>query len=889
MSTIDVAQTVSNLVEKQFPSFYNEDGENFVAFVKAYYEWMEQSGYTINKSRQLFEIRDIDSTPAAFVDHFKKKYFANLPRSIEGDVKFLQKHILDLYRAKGSAEGVKLLFRLLFNEEIDIYIPANDVLKASDGIWVEPKYFEISNRFNNYLYEGTYVTGATSGATAFVENYKRIYIDDHQAQVLYVTNISGEFEVGEQLVSDVVNINDAAFILGSPSNISVNFASPDQPVGEIVNSVYTFGATNFDGIVIGSYDVTDGFINFIINSGGSRYSHNANISITTGSNTMGYSATFTDFVLANTEDITYNLDVINYIPHDKTIYFNANADVVNAYDFIEFANNVTANSRSFANGDMVKYICAPGNTAISGLSNNSYYYVAGANSSGIQLTSSYTIKTFNANSAVNNSTEFITIATNTFANGDLLRYVTAAGNTALTNLANNSYYYAIQANSTGLKLATTYTPKIFNPKLAIANTVDDYYISLPSHTFANDDIVRYTTSIGNTSIAALANNTYYYVVQANSGGIKLSTSLGGAAILLYSLTLPSEDGHNIYGAGTPINLTKGLTESGHSLWGYSPIAIANGANQFGHALVGRGVQFNANSDVTDASDFISIANNAFANGDQVTYHVITGNTAVSGLTNNTIYWVVSANDVGLKLSSTYGGANIDITKGATETGHFLTGVSKVDMLINTASFGASLLNANSTSVLDTVLTDDIQTVGTIIRLTGLNPGRNYDGDVVVRVRDNYTASYGIYDANGAIEGENSVILGKAVRGNDIPNQIKVRDSGFGHNTEGENITLTNVANASAFIDGNIILGALGVEPGFWLNNQGKLSSDKYIHDNLYYQEYSYEIQFKKSLDKYVDILDQVIHPVGNKIFGKPVLLHFDSVPLVVVDSSITQA
>ena len=134
-----------------------------------------------------------------------------------------------------------------------------------------------------------------------------------------------------------------------------------------------------------------------------------------------------------------------------------------------------------------------------------------------------------------------------------------------------------------------------------------------------------------------------------------------------------------------------------------------------------------------------------------------------------------------------------------------------------------------------------------------------------------------------------MILGKAVRGNDIPNQIKVRDSGFGHNLEGEAITLTNVANTSAFIDGNVILGAVGVEPGYWLNDQGKLSSDKYIHDNLYYQEFSYEIQFTKSLDKYVDILNQVVHPVGNKIFGKPVLLHFDSVPLFVVNSSVTQA
>jgi len=37
-----VEKYVSTFVRSQFPAFYNEEGENFILFMKAYYEWAEQ-------------------------------------------------------------------------------------------------------------------------------------------------------------------------------------------------------------------------------------------------------------------------------------------------------------------------------------------------------------------------------------------------------------------------------------------------------------------------------------------------------------------------------------------------------------------------------------------------------------------------------------------------------------------------------------------------------------------------------------------------------------------------------------------------------------------------------------------------------------------------------
>jgi hypothetical protein len=70
--------------------------------------------------------------------------------------------------------------------------------------------------------------------------------------------------------------------------------------------------------------------------------------------------------------------------------------------------------------------------------------------------------------------------------------------------------------------------------------------------------VKYSTAAGNTALSGLANNGQYYVVSANSGGVKLSTSRGGsAANIANGLT---ENGHFL--AITTINITDG-SGTGH--------------------------------------------------------------------------------------------------------------------------------------------------------------------------------------------------------------------------------------------------------------------------------------------------------------------------------------
>ena len=119
----------SSLVPNQVPEFVRADYPTFVAFVEAYYEYLDQQGVDLKS------LRDLDQTIDTFIQYFKKELAINLPSDIKVDEKFLLQHIKDQYLAKGSEGSYKLLFRLLYDKNAQLDYPGRQMLRASDGKW----------------------------------------------------------------------------------------------------------------------------------------------------------------------------------------------------------------------------------------------------------------------------------------------------------------------------------------------------------------------------------------------------------------------------------------------------------------------------------------------------------------------------------------------------------------------------------------------------------------------------------------------------------------------------------------------------------------------------------------------------------------------------------
>ena len=125
------------------------------------------------------------------------------------------------------------------------------------------------------------------------------------------------------------------------------------------------------------------------------------------------------------------------------------------------------------------------------------------------------------------------------------------------------------------------------------------------------------------------------------------------------------------------------------------------------------MNFNANTNVNGTTEFITIAQNPFVNNDVVLYYTSTGNTALTGLSNNTYYYVVSANSTGVKLASSRGGSALNITASSTsESGHNIS-VQKLTLVSN-----VSFTNTNAKGI----VVNPVLTANTI---TGLQTTAGY--------------------------------------------------------------------------------------------------------------------------------------------------------------------
>lgn len=312
---MSIEKLISPYVASQLPRLYREEGPAFIAFVRAYYEWMESEGGLVNKEKSLPEYRDIDTTLEQYLVHFKNKYMIGLPENALGDKRTLQKHIKEIYSSKGTSQGLELLFRLLYNENSEVYLPGDDILRPSDGVWTQPVYLEVSVNPYNVLLIGEKITGRESRATAIVEDFQVRYINKRQINVLFLSNVRGDFKTNELILSNVIEDPlESATVIGSMSEILVNESGFGFKIGDVLE--VGDGSGLLGKAVVSSVSPRNGAVSFTIQHGGSGFANNSQyapnvINVTpVDLDNPGIGADFEIGELANTEVIVTAVDTI---------------------------------------------------------------------------------------------------------------------------------------------------------------------------------------------------------------------------------------------------------------------------------------------------------------------------------------------------------------------------------------------------------------------------------------------------------------------------------------------------------------------------------------------------------------------------------------------------
>lgn len=942
----EVESRISALVKAQFPGFYQDDQARIVDFVKAYYEWMEQSSQAAGAARRIMQYRDIDTTLSEFYKHFRAKYLENFPDTSSATTPFLVKNALDIYKAKGTEEGIKLLLQILYNEESTVYLPGSDVFKASDGTWDVPKYLELSQSTRTASYLNKEILGERSGARAFAESLVTRRIKGKYIDILYISNVNGRFITGERIVeiSNTVNTN-APLTVGSLSYIEILDGGQNLAVGDLLDINSEAGKQGVARVTEISSET--GIVKFSLNDGGFGYSTSANVIVSDkvlnvnnviNANTLlrgpDYSLdyTFLETVTqsiyrygvtgsTNNSILTANTLVTVYYPNNgvkataRIISFaesNTSAGYLKLYpltgsgsiivgDDIYLPSNTmglaVANVlNSTATGKVIGAHTVPNSTPLSiGLTGVVNEFLASNVAPVIGSTSntySY-IQTIGSGEGADFVVSLLSEEEDVILNTDLL----AGNNVGLVP------YMNIMINGTGSN--STIYQNTFNALTGVSNTNDTIALGNAIKYFAVGDTVRYTVAAGNTAIGGLTNNTVYYVKTSNTTAITLSTTAGGSTI----------------------NLTSGVSETGHTItttyWaGYgfpkrSSIGLRGGtildALTFVNATVGvieeiagidRGQDYTQDPFVLvkeeyvyplDKRDYIlrvaNVAGAAYVNGEIVEQTFQTPMTvlATTNFTGNT------APELGervIQANSTSSNASSGVVYRYGTSGGFVTSITITDVtgqgfVSNTAyPITTETSNATANVTATSLITTSTSARGIIKNLANstyfeikrLSLANNFVANATLlgqtsgatsQIVDIYVDKYVNLEADRlTVSGVNANVTANVQVANNVATNLEVVVSGFGYVND-ETLTLSK-PDFSYVVTGKANVHYSGVGAGFFSSTKGFVSEDKFVHDNFYYQEYSYEVRTKIPFTKYQPVLNRIMHVAGTQSFGKSV-------------------
>lgn len=835
-------EKVSSLVKNQFPDFYKEEGENFIAFIEAYYAWMEETGQMTHAIQNLESYRDVSTTTDDFIQYFANDLLPSVPNDVIGDKKIMAKYIKYFNRSRGTLASYRLLFRALYNEDIDVYYPSNQIIKLSDGDWTIDRYLVTPYDPKTYSFIQKTIKGTNSNAEALVEDIITRTIRGRHIMQIILSNIKGTFSHLEpiSLLSDLEQQGHQPIVEAGIDRIDVLTPGGKYQVGDVVN-VLSQDTGKFSKIVVTETIDLGNIITFEIVEGGSGYTpstdeYGTELKVYGGDGTSPAGFTIETTDITDTFRIQINTNIIganNVFGNNGPYVAEANGHLLKASTF---ANTIIGQ----VNLGFPEYGESVGNRDYRDHA-NAMLVIANTTNPGI---------------AVGDS--LYAVYANNFPTGAnaTVNYIKRPYNTADIMLDVGSY----RGWQNGWKV------NLGTPTGATVGTVSSFSGNTVGHVPLQVAVIDgVTLSVGDEIIGGYS-NACGVVVHVGAANTDAYTAPSSAVrdVITY-----------IVSANSSANLTSQF-ETGPMFRfdHYEPIIIKSS-----NTVVGNVVDYSTTTNTsiesihTRLSDSLifkigyygtiaKLSNVRGGDGYSIAPKVLVRENDIASLGIGEQYMTLQSSDPALLLidetdrlvqSSTKAFGNIKtiqskITHASNAT---YEATVRVWQEFGQREPGNVYFANNTTAMLQKVAGDYVP---------GLDADtRELDSEFAVKIVN--------IDDKGVL-GKNAII--KPTVGSDgAITKIRVIDSGFSYK-QNELVTFEMPNDPyAASGTGRVHLIGVANSEGYYATTRSQISTARgYIQDGNYYQEFSYEIISPVSLKKYRDVALKLVHPAGQILFSK---------------------
>lgn len=258
-------QNFSYVIDSQIPEWIRNEYPTYTAFIKKYFEFLDADDdftesigtSTISPNYLLQELLDrfsVSHYHSDFLDDLLSQYGIDFPSEKEIDTRYLIKQLREFYTSKGSQESIKTLFRILYNEDIEIFKPSEFILKPSDGIYnreVTVKVYENDEYlpiYNPLDLRGRSVSVYYYESSASLTTRKHINTSVLRAKKIAYTNPSA-YELtlnipAETVISGYGVEGELSAVIGGKISTITNIGAADV-LRSSAGSPYTIGTSDY--------------------------------------------------------------------------------------------------------------------------------------------------------------------------------------------------------------------------------------------------------------------------------------------------------------------------------------------------------------------------------------------------------------------------------------------------------------------------------------------------------------------------------------------------------------------------------------------------------------------------------------------------------------------
>ncbi|MDD5151543.1 MAG: hypothetical protein PHC28_13880 [Flavobacterium sp.] len=175
---------ISPIIIDNIPAFIKAEYPTATNLLIDYYKWLETENNFIDVLFNFSTNHEINDINCKYIDSILSDLGWNTIKTADFDKKILVNTLKDFYMSRGSLNGLRYLFRLLFNVDVNVTYPRDRWFSLSDAEYYnDTKILITSTNYDNLIFQellhdsnlSAYIIGNNSGAQCLINKIDIIY------------------------------------------------------------------------------------------------------------------------------------------------------------------------------------------------------------------------------------------------------------------------------------------------------------------------------------------------------------------------------------------------------------------------------------------------------------------------------------------------------------------------------------------------------------------------------------------------------------------------------------------------------------------------------------------------------------------------------------------